>query len=51
VVLRCENKGEKVSDANVKGDGCLSKRKGVGILMLSMSWMRREALHAVDEVL
>jgi hypothetical protein len=37
VAVKWENKGEKVSDANVKGDGCLSKLKGVGILKASGS--------------
>jgi hypothetical protein len=34
---------------DVNGEGCLSKREGVGIRMASEAWMRREALHAVAE--
>ena len=51
MLLKCENKGEKVSDVKVNGDGCLSKLKGVEILMCSKSSMWHDALHAADDVL
>ena len=30
MLLECENKGEEFSLVYVKGEGCLSKREGVG---------------------
>ena len=39
-----------MSDVKVNGDGCLSKLKGVEILICSKSSMWCDALHAVDDV-
>ena len=49
VLLVGENSDEIFSFLDFNGEGCLSKREGVGIRMASEAWMRREVLHAVAE--
>ena len=51
VLLKFENKGSNVADAKVNGEGCLSKQFGVGILAVSKSWLMREVLHLVKDIL
>ncbi len=50
MLLECESKSEEFSFVYVYGEGCLLKRKGVGIWMASNAWMRRDASHAGEKV-
>jgi hypothetical protein len=51
VLLKCENEGSNVSDANVNGEGCLLKQKGIGILAVSKSRVMLDVLHLVESIL